>query len=390
MPGAGGARGGVAEMTVSAERPARILVVSTNGVMRDGITEWMVQYFSHMDLSGLEVDAVAWKNTDPTLISRVRQIGIGVRFVSPRNKDVLRYAQGLYRVVKERGYDIIHICGNSGTVALELAVSWLAGVSNRIVHAHSTSCTHVLLDKALRPLMKTLSTYHFACGEMAGKWLFGDAPYSVLPNGKDPCIYSFNPDKRTQARTALGLNDDGYAIGHVGAMVESKNHTYLLDVFHCIYGEAPNSRLFLIGDGPLRSELYKKVKNLGIEDAVSFLGYREDVPFLLQGMDCMIFPSYYEGVPNVVVEWQLSGLPSVISDTITEECCFTNLVTRMPLSAQPEKWAKQALRLSKSSYDRGRKSSGAAARAMENGFDINEDVSILRETYKRMLDDLDG
>ena len=57
-----------------------------------------------------------------------------------------------------------------------------------------------------------------------------------------------------------------------------------------------------------------------------FAGVRSDVPNLLQAMDVLLFPSFFEGFPGVVLECQAAGLPCIISDTITREVNITGLV----------------------------------------------------------------
>ena len=63
-------------------------------------------------------------------------------------------------------------------------------------------------------------------------------------------------------------------------------------------------------------------------------------------MDVFVFPSFYEGMPNTVIEAQATGLPCVIADTITREANITGLVEYLPLG-DAEHWAataKQAVR----------------------------------------------
>ena len=67
-----------------------------------------------------------------------------------------------------------------------------------------------------------------------------------------------------------------------------------------------------------------------------------DIPDILSAMDVFVFPSFYEGMPNTVIEAQSTGLPCVIADTITKEANITGLVTYLPLE-DTSAWAKTAL-----------------------------------------------
>jgi glycosyltransferase involved in cell wall biosynthesis len=89
-------------------------------------------------------------------------------------------------------------------------------------------------------------------------------------------------------------------------------------------------------------QIRQQAEQLGIEDSVIFTGVRQDVPALLSTMDVMVFPSFYEGMPNTVIEAQATGLPCLIADTITKEANITGLVEYLPLE-NAEGWAEKAL-----------------------------------------------
>lgn len=118
---------------------------------------------------------------------------------------------------------------------------------------------------------------------------------------------------------------------------------YLLDIFNELQKSVPDSILLLIGKGELMEQVKTRVEELGIQDKVIFAGVRSDVPQLLSAMDVFLFPSLYEGMPNTVVEAQATGLPCVISDTITREANITGLVTYLPLSASTAAWVEKVL-----------------------------------------------
>ena len=87
----------------------------------------------------------------------------------------------------------------------------------------------------------------------------------------------------------------------------------------------------------------KKAKETGIFENVILTGIRSDIPALLSAMDVFVFPSLYEGMPNTVIEAQATGLPCIISDSITEEADITGLVKYVPLEHSAEKWAEIVL-----------------------------------------------
>ena len=77
-----------------------------------------------------------------------------------------------------------------------------------------------------------------------------------------------------------------------------------------------------------------------LSDRVKLLGSRNDVLELYQGMDAFFLPSLFEGLPLTGVEAQAMGLPMVVSDTVTNEMVYTDLVDYVSLSESVEVWAK--------------------------------------------------
>ena len=101
--------------------------------------------------------------------------------------------------------------------------------------------------------------------------------------------------------------------------------------------------MLLVGTGKRQEQICEWIKALGLEKSVILAGQRFDIPQLLSAMDVFVFPSFYEGMPNTVIEAQAAGLPCVIADTITQEADITGLVTYLSLSETPEYWAQRAL-----------------------------------------------
>ena len=85
-------------------------------------------------------------------------------------------------------------------------------------------------------------------------------------------------------------------------------------------------------------------------------------------MDVFVFPSFYEGMPNTVIEAQSAGLPCIIADTITRQADITGLVQYFSLEDDPEIWADAALKVAKAP----RKDTGRAF--VEKKYDIQSTV----------------
>ena len=98
--------------------------------------------------------------------------------------------------------------------------------------------------------------------------------------------------------------------------------------------------LLLIGKGELEPFIKAKASALQLSNNIIFAGVRSDVPAVLSAMDVFAFPSFYEGMPNTIIEAQATGLPCVLADTITKEADITGLLTYLPLG-DAARWANE-------------------------------------------------
>ena len=358
----------------------RILIICTSGIKNDGINSWIKQIFQHMNLSGLQVDVAGYKAAEQTHVTSIEDIGLNVRLLPHRKKAPYAYGKALYALMRKEKYDVVHVCGSSAIMALELGIAKHAGIPMRIAHSRNTVSEHKMLDKMLRPLFYHYTTDRYACGADAGRWLFENRSFTVIPNGKDLQEFAFSAEVRDEVRHELGFSQDQVVVGHVGRFNIQKNHVKLIETFAELHKRSTQYVLCLIGDGELQKDVQDKVSELDLSDAVKFLGRRTDVPRLLNAMDCMVFPSRWEGFPNVVMEWQINGLPVVMSDAITDECAITPLVRQMPLQADTQEWAN-SVESALQNRNRMEDSAHAVTVAKEKGYDINDNAAMLRSLY---------
>ena len=223
----------------------------------------------------------------------------------------------------------------------------------RIAHSHSTSNPREwkknLMKNALRPFSKVWATDYFACSELAGRYLFGDKAFDkgevkIIRNAIDAEKFKFDPEARKKLRKEIRIADDDFVIGHIGRFVEQKNHRFLIDVFAEVKKKKKNAKLVLAGQGPLLEEIEQKVKDLGLEKDVFFLGQRSDTDKLYSVFDVFCLPSLYEGLPVVGVEAQANGVPCIFSDRITEEAAVKKNVALVDINDYGEDMAESILK----------------------------------------------
>ncbi len=123
---------------------------------------------------------------------------------------------------------------------------------------------------------------------------------------------------RLELRRELGLDERTIGVAVVGIMRPGKGHAAVLEVARLLKevqrAPAPEVRFLLAGDGPLRGELEAAAGRLGVAAAVSFLGYRNDIPALLQASDVFVHASDFDALPTALIEALAAGIPSVAFD----------------------------------------------------------------------------
>ena len=316
----------------------KVLMVITGGLRRNGICVSQLDYAKKISKTDFQVDFAAVHNDSKEMIEKYKECGCIVYKLPDRRKNLFKYIKALKKLLNSEKYDIIHVHGSSALMFIELLIAKKCKVKVRIAHSRNTKCDRPLIDKILRPIFYSSFNYALACGTDAGKWLFNKKKFNVFFNGKDLEQYKFKGDLRKEYREKLHLKNDEIAFGNVGTFYEQKNHLFLIDVYNKIYENNKKSKLFLMGEGILENKIREKVSKYGLENNVIFLGRVSNVNDFLNAMDCMLFPSLFEGLPNVVLEWQINGLTSIISNTITDECIVTDFVKSIPINQGTKTW----------------------------------------------------
>jgi glycosyltransferase involved in cell wall biosynthesis len=127
---------------------------------------------------------------------------------------------------------------------------------------------------------------------------------NVIPNGVDLTHYS--PGDETGEMRAP-------RIVFVGRLIGNKGPQHLVEALPAIAKQVPHVECWIVGDGPMRSQLQARVQEMRLEANVTFLGERDDVADLLRQCDLFVRPSLSEGMPLAVLEAMASGLPVVVT-----------------------------------------------------------------------------
>ncbi len=116
-----------------------------------------------------------------------------------------------------------------------------------------------------------------------------------------------------EKRRSLGLNPNALVVGTVGWLLPIKGPIHLLNAMAHIWRNHPEIRLVFVGKGELEGKLRAEASRMGVSERVTFLGWRDDIPEIMQILDIFVLPSLNEGMGRVLVEAMAAGRPVVAS-----------------------------------------------------------------------------
>lgn len=315
-------------------------------MQRGGLETLLMNCYRHIDRDKIQFDFMVHRDFRADYDDEIESLG-GRIFRMPRlNPFSFSYKRALEDFFKAHPeYRIVH-CHLDCMSALPLSAAKKCGVPVRIAHAHNSN-----QDKNLKYILKRyymtkipgVATQFFACSKVAGEFMFPGQKVFLVNNGIETERFVFDPIVREEIRTELALSD-ALVVGHIGRFVPQKNHSFLIDIFEKIHEKNSKARLLLVGEGPLKEQIHKKIAERNLTEAVIFMGVRADVNRILQAMDVFVLPSLYEGLGMVAVEAQASGARCILSDRVPAVCKMTENVEFISLSKSVEVWAKAVLK----------------------------------------------
>lgn len=328
------------------DKKIKVAMISSS-LTRNGISSVIMNYCRNINLEKFQISIYSGMPIDEEYRIECEKRGIEVIQLPERSKSVFKYYINLLKKMPKNRYDIIHVHGNSSIMAIDLFIGWLKRIKIRIAHSHNTKCSNIKVHKILNPVFKKLYTVSFACGKLAGDWIFGKNNYIIINNGINLKKFAFDKEIRIKERNALNIKDDEFVIGHIGRVNNQKNQEYLIKIFEKCAQINPKVKLLMIGSGPNYNKIKQLVKANKYKDRIILYGETTIPEKFYNAMDVFAFPSLYEGFPVTVVEALASGLNCIISDSITKEI-DSNYVKFLKIEeGNIDEWVKVILHISK-------------------------------------------
>lgn len=349
----------------------------------------VMEYYRHIDRNKVQFDFICDSDSQAIPDEEIKSLG-GRVYRIPPYQNIFANMHAMKKICKENHYPVMH-AWNSTMNLFPMKVAKDVGIPVRI--SESLSMAHegdwkTKIKKLLRPVSKWYATHYMSCGDDCGRWQFGDELFDagkvdVFKTVINTKFNDYNPELRDKTRKEFGW-EDKIVVGHIGRFTPQKNSVHLIEIFAAVAKKEHKAVLCLIGDGELKEEMMAKIKELGIEDQVDYLGRREDIQQFYNAMDCFLLPSLYEGLPVVGLEAESCGLPMFFSTEVTREANACELGHFIELSKSEDYWADEMLKAMKENMPIRRSHAQEVADA---GFDSVSEALRLQEYYMKAIED---
>jgi glycosyltransferase involved in cell wall biosynthesis len=220
----------------------------------------------------------------------------------------------------------------SQTHSLALLVKWFAPTLKLVVHRrvdNPIKSNPLTLWKYRTPLVDHYVPISDAIKRILVSIKIPESKITTVKSAVE--IPSFNPSAKMAAKKHLGqrfgVDPHQVFLGNASALDLQKDPVTLLEACRNLNQKNIPFHCFLAGDGPLASQLRQQILDLGLSQRVTLLGFEENVPEFLLGLDILAFPSINEGLGTVlldalaagcaVVATDVGGIPEIIVDQKT-------------------------------------------------------------------------
>ena len=213
------------------------------------------------------------------------------------------------------GADIIH-AHKIGSNVWASVLGTLARTPSIVAHEHTWSFQGQPLRKLLdRRLIAARADAFLAVSEF-------DRERMIAIEGVDPAKIIFVPNgipeppphEAVDIRRDLGIGSAAPIVGTVCALRPQKALDVLIDAAAILADRLPGVRVVIVGEGPERPALERRIGEYGLDGTVIMLGHRDDVRDLIGSFDVAVCSSDFEGTPLSVLEYMQAGLAIVATD----------------------------------------------------------------------------
>ena len=285
-----------------------------------GAEEYVYLIASSLSDSGFRFTFLHDEDSDlGDFTGRLEAVGVRVEKVPKISGklDLVNFAAHI-RHFKRLSPDVVHFNqSNPYSQQYTVLAARAAGVKNLIATYHLTprARTATLRGRILEKLVTGLFKYIVVQsegnrGEMTANFSVADEKIKILANGiVDPGVCTAHEIE--ELRRELNIDKGKHVISCAGRLTAQKGIEDLIDAAAVL--NRNDLVIVISGDGPLAPLLRAKVREYALDNVFRFVGFRDDIWKILRMSDLVVIPSYYEGLPLVLLEAMAAGKPAVAS-----------------------------------------------------------------------------
>ena len=182
-------------------------------------------------------------------------------------------------------------------------------------------------------------------------------------------------------REQLGIPRKAPAIAMIACLKPQKDPLTFVEAANLVSRKLNDAKFFLIGDGEMADEVRKQVSKMRYGHNFHLLGWRRDIPEILANLDLVVLPSLWEGLPRIIVEATVSGVPVIASNIDgNREIIFEGRNGAMAEPQNPQDFADKILK----ALDENWKVEPELSQQIQHEFDIREMVRQQEALYLKL------
>ena len=335
----------------------RVLMILDNLSRDSGVSSIVMNLYKNINSNNVKIDFLAFKEGNDSYLKMIKEKGSKV-YILPNPLSLKTFVKSI-KIIKKffqehsKEYDVVHLHSPSlNEFTLKYAKKY--GITNRIIHSHSTMTSPIKKKKYIQMFLQRNVTkyanHFFSCSTEASEFLYGKEfcirnEIYIVKNAVDTKKFMYSEEQAKQLTQEFDIEGKRIAI-HVSNFSKIKNVSFLVCVLKRLISLTNDYKFIFVGDGPTKKDVEHLVNEFGLADYCIFTGRRNDVERLLNCGDVLLLPSIKEGLPVAVIEAQANGMKCLVSDTITREADVGD-VTYLPL--KEEEWIQKLIMINKRS-----------------------------------------
>ena len=343
-----------------------------------GTERVIMSLFENIDKKQIKMDFLV--NNEGELDEKIKKLGGNIYKINYRNNK--EYYSELLKFFNKRKYDVVHTHIH-GKMNIVLKAAKKAGIKTRIAHSHISreGIYQILKIKKIFFILGVLNNANvfLACSKNAAKWLFSFKwkKATVLYNAINIEKFKFSKDVRINKRKSLEISNNKVII-NVARLTKQKNYKKFVKIIKQLVKEDNSIMALIVGEGPEKNQIERRIKKYDIEENVKLLGKRKDVNELLMASDLFLFPSVYEGLGISLVEAQCTGMQCVSSSRVPEEASLKiGLVNKISIHKPIRAWKRLVIERIKDDTDRKQ----IFKKVEESNYNIKNEILKLEKIY---------